>query len=170
VSSNYTYQTIHKYCTFKWNLLQNCFLATWKYYLLHELLTYIRIYTYIYIYIHTHTHTHIHIITEMLNCKCMWIYVKLITMKIIFVTCYFVILCKILMKLLTFIGLCIVIYSYSKTNKMHSFLKSFILVKHSTCFGRSFHPSSGAQDCTYACCCMCSLELLMMDGKTVQNM
>ena len=26
--------------------------------------------------------------------------------------------------------------SYSKTNKMHQFLKLFILVKHSTCFGR----------------------------------
>jgi len=23
---------------------------------------------------------------------------------------------------------------------------------------------------TYACCCMCSFELLMMDGKTVRNM
>ena len=40
--------------------------------------------------------------------------------------------------------------SYSKTNKMHLFLKLFILVKHSTCFGRSLRPSSGAQDCTYS--------------------
>jgi hypothetical protein len=40
--------------------------------------------------------------------------------------------------------------SYSTTNKMHLFLKLFILVKHSTCFGRSFRPSSGAQDCTYS--------------------
>jgi hypothetical protein len=104
---------------------------------------------------------------------------------------------------LMFIGLCIIIYTYSKTNKMHLFLQLFILVKHSTCFGRSFRPSSGTQDCThsnrhmsnsccylllegmlaagssgnassscltYACCCMCSLELLMMDGKTVRNM
>ena len=47
------------------------------------------------------------------------------------------------------------------------FLKLFILVERSTCFGRSFRPSSGAQDCTYACCRMCSLELLMIDGKTV---
>ena len=39
--------------------------------------------------------------------------------------------------------------SYSTTNKMHVFLKLFILVKRSTCFGRSFRPSSGAQDCTY---------------------
>ena len=26
----------------------------------------------------------------------------------------------------------------------------FILVYHSTCFGQSFHPSSGVQDCTYS--------------------
>ena len=50
---------------------------------------------------------------------------------------------------LTFIGPCIVIYSYSTTNMMHLFLKLFILVKHSTCFGRSFRTSSGAQNCTY---------------------
>jgi hypothetical protein len=98
--------------------------------------------------------------------------------------------------------------SYSTTNKTHLFLKWFILVKHSTCFGRSFHPSPGAQDRTYSnrrmsnsCCylllsgmrwscisisspiasgssscmtyawfCMCGLELLVMDGKTVRNM
>jgi len=59
---------------------------------------------------------------------------------------------------------------YGKTNKMHLFLKLFICVKHSTSFGQSFRPSSGAQDCTYAYCYVCSLELLMMDGKTVQNM
>ena len=29
------------------------------------------------------------------------------------------------------------------------YLKSFILVKRSTCFGRSFRPSSGAQNCVY---------------------
>ena len=40
-------------------------------------------------------------------------------------------------------------YSYSTTNKMHLFLKVFILVKRSTCFGWSFRPSSGAQNCTY---------------------
>ena len=73
--------------------------------------------------------------------------------------------------------------SYSTTNKMHLFLKLFILVKLSTCFGRSFRPSSGAQNCTYgnkhmsssscltyACCHMCSFELVMMDGKTARNM
>jgi hypothetical protein len=30
------------------------------------------------------------------------------------------------------------------------FSKIFILVKHSTCFGRSSRPSSGAQDSTYS--------------------
>jgi hypothetical protein len=33
---------------------------------------------------------------------------------------------------------------------MHLFLKLFILVKHTTCFKRSFCPSSGAQDCIYS--------------------
>jgi len=33
---------------------------------------------------------------------------------------------------------------------MHLFLKLFILVKHSTFFGRSFRPPSGAEDCTYS--------------------
>jgi hypothetical protein len=50
---------------------------------------------------------------------------------------------------LTFIGTRIMIYSYSKTNKMHLFLKLFILVKCSICFGWSLRPSSGAQNCTY---------------------
>jgi hypothetical protein len=31
--------------------------------------------------------------------------------------------------------------------------------------------AAGSSSClTYACCCMCSLEPLMMDGKTVRNM
>ena len=71
---------------------------------------------------------------------------------------------------LTFVGPCVVIYSYSTTNKMLLFLKLFILVKRCTCFRRSFHPSSGAPNCTYACCRMCSFELLMLDRKTFQNM
>jgi hypothetical protein len=44
----------------------------------------------------------------------------------------------------------VICHSYSKTNEMHVFLKLFILVKHSTCFGRSFRPSTGAQDCSYS--------------------
>ena len=44
-----------------------------------------------------------------------------------------------------------------------------------TCFGRSFRPSSGVQDCTYSNrhlsnCFMYDLEFLMMDGKIVRNM
>jgi hypothetical protein len=77
---------------------------------------------------------------------------------------------------LTFIDRCIVIYSYSKTNKMHQILKLFILVKRCTCFRRmelQFHLvplAAGSSSClTYACCCMCSLELLMMEGKTVRT-
>ena len=63
-------------------------------------------------------------------------------------------------------------HSYSTTNKMQLFLKLnvFILVKRSTYFGQSFRPSWGAQNCTYACCRMCSFELLIMKGKTVRNM
>ena len=41
------------------------------------------------------------------------------------------------------------LYSYSTTNKKHLFLKLLILVKRFTRFGSSFHPSSGAQNCTY---------------------
>ena len=94
---------------------------------------------------------------------------------------------------LTFIVPCIVVYSYSTTNKIDPFLKLFILVKRSTCFARSLPPSTGAQDCTHSnrhmsnsccyllltgtrwnyaatCCCVCSLKLLMMDRKPVRNM
>jgi len=52
---------------------------------------------------------------------------------------------------------------------MHLFLE-YILVKCSTCFGRSFRPTSGAQNCTYGNRHMCRFELLMMDRKTVRNM
>ena len=45
-------------------------------------------------------------------------------------------------------------------------LKLLILVKRSTYFGRPFRPSSGAQHCTYGNRHMCSVELVMMDGKT----
>jgi len=74
---------------------------------------------------------------------------------------------------LTFLGPCIITYSYRTTNKIHLFLKLFVLVKRSTCSGRSFHPSSEAQNCTHgnrhACCRVCSFELLMMDGKTSET-
>ena len=56
--------------------------------------------------------------------------------------CYATLRCTIL-HYLPFTGPCIVIYSYSTTNKMHIFLKLFVLVKRSTCFGRSFRPWSG---------------------------
>jgi len=51
---------------------------------------------------------------------------------------------------LIFMGQCIVIYSNSTTNKWTCYLKLFILVKRSTCFGRAFRPSSGAQNCVYS--------------------
>jgi len=44
--------------------------------------------------------------------------------------------------ILTFIGPCIVIYSYNKSQPDALFLK-FILVKNSTCFGQTYCPSSG---------------------------
>jgi len=57
-------------------------------------------------------------------------------------------------------------YSNNTTQKMHLFLKLFLLVKCSACFGRSFRPSSGVQDCTYSnrymsnryCCLLASGE------------
>jgi len=74
-----------------------------------------------------------------------------------------------------------------------TFVNLFISVRRSTCFRRFFRPSSGVQNCVYVrylwdqdCYlllvagssngltstwrCMCSFELLMMDGKTVWNM
>jgi len=44
--------------------------------------------------------------------------------------------------ILTFIGPCIVIYSYNKIQQDALFL-NFILVEHSTCFGQTYCPSSG---------------------------
>jgi len=38
--------------------------------------------------------------------------------------------------------------NYSKTNLDAQFFE--FIEYHSTCFGRSFHPSSGVQDCTYS--------------------
>ena len=35
-------------------------------------------------------------------------------------------------------------------NRCTSVSNLFTLEWHSTCFGRSFHPSSGVQDCTYS--------------------
>jgi len=42
----------------------------------------------------------------------------------------------------TFIGPCIVMYSYNKSQRDALFLK-FILIKNSTCFGQIYCPSSG---------------------------
>jgi len=53
-----------------------------------------------------------------------------------------------------------------KPTRYTCYLKLFILVKRSTCFGRSFHPSSGVQDCTYSnrhmsnSCCYLLLAVL----------
>ena len=47
-----------------------------------------------------------------------------------------------------FMGPCIVIYFYRKTNYMYNFFE--FIEYYSTCFGRSFRPSSGVQDCTYS--------------------
>jgi hypothetical protein len=49
---------------------------------------------------------------------------------------------------LTFIGPSIVIYeySYSTTNKKHLLFQ----IIYSACFGRSFRPSSGIQNCVYS--------------------
>ena len=73
----------------------------------------------------------------------------------------------------TFIGPCIIIYSYSTTNNMNLFLKLFSLVKRSTCFGRSSQPSSGARNCTYGNRHMsnscCYLLLVGMKWNTFQH-
>jgi hypothetical protein len=62
-----------------------------------------------------------------------------------------------------------VLYSYSTTNKMHLFLKLFILVKRSTCFGGLPHPSSGAQLlCIQQQACVKQLLLLAASGDEVE--
>ena len=43
---------------------------------------------------------------------------------------------------MTFRGLCMMIYSYNKSERDALFLK-FILIKNSTCFGQIYRPSSG---------------------------
>ena len=53
---------------------------------------------------------------------------------------------------------------YSETNKMHRCIK-FILFWNDT-----LHVSGGLYSLKNVCWCMYSLELLMMDGKTVRNM
>jgi len=52
----------------------------------------------------------------------------------------------------------------------------FILEWHSTCFGRSFRPSSGVQDCTYSnrhlsnrYCCLLAVSVWQMPVCTVMN-
>ena len=101
--------------------------------------------------------------------------------------------------LLTFVGPCIVIYFYSKTNQMHQCIK-FILFWNDTVHvsdGLSIHhqqfntvhtatkqillsavlagtssisyPLASSQQYLFGCC-VYSVELLMMDGKTVRNM
>jgi len=65
---------------------------------------------------------------------------------------------------LAFMSPCIVMYSYSITNKMHLFLKLFILVTRCTCFGAVFpsvirssktaYTATGiCYSATATCCC-----------------
>jgi len=80
---------------------------------------------------------------------------------------------------LTFTGPCIANIFADYNQQVSTFHNLFISVRCSTCFRQFFHPSSGAQNCTYSvryCIgltitwrCMCSFELLIMDRKTVWN-
>ena len=81
---------------------------------------------------------------------------------------------------LTFIGPGIVIYFYSKTNTMHQCIK-FILFWNDTLHVsdglsvhhqefKTVHTATGICQTDTAVCLLASLELLMMDGKTVRNM
>jgi hypothetical protein len=67
---------------------------------------------------------------------------------------------------LTFMGPCIVIYFYSKTNKMHLLASTRWKCSSISC------PLASSQrtSMTYTWRCMYSLGLLIMDGKTVRNM
>jgi len=88
--------------------------------------------------------------------------------------------------ILTFIGPCVVIYFYSETKQTHQYVK-FILFLNDTVHVSGFlsvhhqefmtvHTATGICQTVNCCllylfgCCMYSLELLMMDGKTVRNM
>ena len=96
---------------------------------------------------------------------------------------------------LTFIGPCIANVFAEYNQQDATFHNLFISVRRSTCFRWFFRPSSGAQNCIYSVRpivlpaasltglpagsgiglsatwrCMCSFELLMMDGKHVWNM
>jgi hypothetical protein len=58
------------------------------------------------------------------------------------------------------------IYFYSKTNRTHQcikFIYFLFLEWNSTCFGRSFCPSSGVQDCTYSNTHMSSRQQYLFD-------
>ena len=82
----------------------------------------------------------------------------------------------------TFVGPCIVIYFYSKTNQMHNISNLFYFGNNTlhVSDGLSVHHQESSISCplasshrtcmTYTWCCMYSLRLLMMDGKTVRNM
>jgi hypothetical protein len=69
-------------------------------------------------------------------------------------------------------------YFHGQSNQMHQSLK-FILFWNNTLHVsdglsvhhefKTVHTATGTCQ-TYPCCCMYSLELLMMDGKTIRNM
>ena len=70
---------------------------------------------------------------------------------------------------LTFIGPCVVIYFIIKPTRCTNVSNYLITKRHSTCFGRSFRPSSGVQDCTYsnptdtAICLLASRQQYLFD-------
>jgi len=92
---------------------------------------------------------------------------------------------------LRFVGPCIVIYFYSKTNKLHNISNLFyfgatlymfrtvspsiirslrLYIQQQVYVIQVLLPSSHRTYMTYTCCCTYSLRLLMMDGETVRNM
>ena len=95
------------------------------------------------------------IVTTCRRVLCSYLY-SLLVVNLYFINCtsdlqYSVM--KVLLRLmyLTFIGPCIVI-SFLQQNQLDipMYQIYFIFEWHSTCFGRSFRPSSGVQDCTYS--------------------